>query len=57
MKKMNIPLIATLLGLSLIVCPLLYIYVGPALDDLQLSTLKTLGIIAGCSALYCFVVG
>ena len=42
---MNIPLIATLLGLSLIVCPLLYIYVGPALDDLQLSTLKTLGII------------
>lgn len=57
MKKMNIPLIATLLGLSLIVCPLLYIYVGPALDDLQLSTLKTLGIICACSALYCFVVG
>ncbi len=57
MKKMNIPLIATLLGLSLIVCPLLYIYVGPALDDLQLSTFKTLGIIAGCSALYCFIAG
>ena len=57
MKKMNIPLIATLLGLSLIVCPLLYIYVGPALDELQLSTFKTLGIIAACSALYCFVVG
>jgi len=57
MKKMNIPLIATLLGLSLIVCPLLYIYVGPELDASQLSVLKTLGIIAGCSALYCFVVG
>jgi steroid 5-alpha reductase family enzyme len=39
------------------VCPLLYIYVGPELDASQLSVLKTLGIIAGCSALYCFVVG
>ena len=36
--KMNIPLMATLLGLSLIVCPILYIYVGPALDATQLST-------------------
>ena len=45
---MNIPLIGALLLLSLIVCPLLYIYVGPALDATQLSTLKTIGIIAGC---------
>lgn len=55
--KMNIPLMATLLGLSLIVCPLMYIYVGPALDATQLSTLKTLGTICACSAIYCFVVG
>ena len=54
---MNIPLMATLLGLSLIVCPLMYIYVGPALDAAQLSTLKTLGTICACSAIYCFVVG
>lgn len=46
----------TLLLLSLVVCPLLYIYVGPALDDLQLETLKILGIVAGCSALLCFTV-
>lgn len=57
MKKMNIPLIATLLLLSLIVCPILYLRVGPTLDATQLGTLKILGIIAGCSALYCFVVG
>ncbi|MCR5350873.1 MAG: DUF1295 domain-containing protein [Bacteroidales bacterium] len=49
--------IATLLGLSLIVCPLLYLFVGPTLDADQIDVLKTLGIIAGCSALYCFVVG
>ncbi len=57
MNKMNIPLIGTLLLLSLVVCPLLYIYVGPALDAMQLSALKTIGIVAGCSALLCFVVG
>ena len=55
--KMNIPLMGTLLGLSLIVCPLLYIYVGPPLDAQQLQVLKTLGIIALCSAAWCFVVG
>ena len=47
----------TLLGLSLIVCPLLYVYVGPSLDSTQLEALKVLGIIAGCSAAYCFIVG
>ena len=55
--KMNIPLMGTLLGLSLIVCPVLYIYVGPALDAQQLQVLKTLGIVCACSALWCFVVG
>lgn len=57
MKKMNIPLIGALLLLSLIVCPLLYIYMGPALNDAQLEVLKTLLIVAGCSALFCFAVG
>lgn len=57
MKKMNIPLMATLLALSLIVCPILYFAVGPMLDAVQLGTLKILGIIAGCSAVFCFVVG
>ena len=56
MQKLNIPLMCALLLLSLVVCPILYIYVGPALNDLQLETLKILGIIAGCSALYCFTV-
>lgn len=55
--KMNIPLMGTLLGLSLIVCPVLYIYVGPALDAQQLQVLKTMGIVCACSALWCFVVG
>ncbi len=54
---MNIKLISSLLAVSLIACPLLYIFVGPALDPAQMETLKVLGIICGCSALYCFVVG
>lgn len=57
MDKMNIPLMATLLALSIIVCPVLYFTVGPALDDSQLEVLKILGIIAGCSAAFCFIVG
>ena len=55
--KLNIIPMAILIGLSLIVCPLLYVYVGPALDAAQIGVLKTLGIICGCSALYCFLVG
>ena len=57
MKKMNIPLMATLLVLSIVVCPILYFAVGPTLDASQLAVLKTLGIIAACSAAFCFVVG
>ena len=57
MNKINIPLIGSLLILSVIVCPLLYIYVGPGLNSEQLSVLKTLVTIAGCSALFCFTVG
>ena len=57
MKKMNIPLMATLLVLSIIVCPVLYFTVGPVLNETQLQTLKVLGIVAGCSAAFCFIVG
>lgn len=57
MNKLNIPLMCILLLLSLVVCPVLYIYVGPALNDLQIETLKTIGIVAGCSALLCFALG
>ncbi len=54
---MNIKLVGSLLIISLIACPLLYIFVGPALDATQLETLKILGIICGGSFLFCFVVG
>ena len=54
---MNIKLVGSLIAISIIACPLLYVFVGPTLDASQLETLKVLGIIAGCSALYCFVVG
>lgn len=57
MNKLNIPLMCTLLLLSLVVCPILYIHVGPALNALQIETLKTIGIVAGCSALLCFMLG
>ncbi len=54
---MNVKLIGALLIVSIVVCPLLYVFVGPALDASQLDTLKTLLILTGCSALFCFVVG
>ena len=57
MKKMNIPLMAVMLGLSIIVCPILYFTVGPKLDAAQMDALNTLLIIAGCSAAFCFIVG
>lgn len=54
---MNVKLVGSLIAVSIIACPLLYIFVGPALDASQLETLKILGYIAGGSALFCFVVG
>ena len=54
---MNVKLVGSLIAISVIACPLLYVFVGPSLDASQLATLKVLGLIAGCSALYCFVVG
>ena len=55
--KMNIPLMGTLLGLSLIVCPILYFTIGPALGPEQIETLKILGYIVAGSAAFCFIVG
>lgn len=40
---MNIKLVGSLIGISVIACPLLYIFVGPALDATQLDTLRILG--------------
>lgn len=54
MKK---ALLATIIGLSVIACPILYFLVGPELDADQIEILIILGIIAGCSGLYCFVAG
>ena len=54
---MKIGPVAAVLALSLVACPLLYIYVGPALTPAQLDVLKALLIICGASALWCFVVG
>ena len=54
---MNVKLIGSLLAISLIACPLLYIFVGPTLSPLQVETLKLLAIITLCSGVFCFVVG
>ena len=54
---MNIKLVGSLIAISIIACPLLYIFVGPALDASQMETLKVLGMIMCGSAVFCFVVG
>lgn len=54
---MNIKLVGSLISVSIIACPLLYIFVGPALDASQMETLKVLGMIMCGSAVFCFVVG
>jgi len=54
MKK---ALLAAILLISIVACPLLYIFVGPELNPLQIHTLKILLCVAAGSWLYCFVVG
>ncbi len=54
MKK---ALLALIIGLSVITCPILYFTIGPALDENQIATLKILLIITACSGLYCFIAG
>ena len=50
-------ILAAILGLSVLACPLLYFTVGPVLDPDQVKVLKTILIIMACSGLFCFVVG
>ena len=50
-------ILAAVLGLSVLACPLLYFTVGPVLEPAQVKVLKTILIIMGCSGLFCFVVG
>ena len=54
MKK---AILAVVLGLSLLACPILYFAVGPQLSEAQFGTLKILLIVCGCSAAFCFVTG
>lgn len=54
MKKIVLGII---LILSLVLCPVLYIIVGPKLTDVQIEALIICLIVCGSSALYCFVVG
>lgn len=42
---------------SIAICVFLYIYKGPTLVENQINTLIICLIIAGCSALFCFIVG
>ena len=55
--KMNYPAMGGLLLFSLVVCPILYLYVGPMLDADQSRVFGTLWLIAACSAAFCFIVG
>lgn len=54
MKK---AVLATIIGLSIIICPILYFFVGPELAANQVETLRILAIICGSSGLFCFIVG
>ena len=55
--KLNIPVMGALLAFSMVVCPILYLYVGPELNAEQSRVFRILWMIAACSAFYCFVVG
>lgn len=55
MKK--IAIMAIVIGLSIVACPILYFQAGPALDANQLETLRILLTICAVSVAYCFIVG
>lgn len=55
--KFKTILLATVIGLSVLACPVLYVFVGPELDNAQEGILNILVIIALCSFLYCFIAG
>lgn len=50
-------LMAAIIGVSIIACPIMYALVGPALSHHQIEILKVLIAVTACSALYCFVAG
>ncbi len=54
MKK---AILAAIIGLSVVACPILYFLVGPKFDGDQIDILIILGIIASASGIYCFIVG
>lgn len=54
MKK---ALLATIIGASIIACPILYFLVGPALSAHQLEILKVLAWVTAGSVAYCFIAG
>jgi steroid 5-alpha reductase family enzyme len=54
MKK---AVLAAIIGLSVFACPVLYLCVGPRLSAEQTDIFRLLVIIAGISALYCFITG
>lgn len=56
-KNMNKTLMVVLISISLIVCPILYLLVGPQLTELQLNTFRILCYVCAGSGLYCFIVG
>ena len=53
-KKLILPVIA---GAAAIAAIILFFTLGPKLNRTQLDTLLILGIVCGCSVLYCFIVG
>lgn len=57
MSKTTLIVMAVLTLAALVLCPLLYLFVGPRLDVLQTATLKILLYICAGSALFCFIVG
>ena len=57
MKKSTIILMVVFTLIALVAAPILYVYVGPGLDQNQIDTLIILLSICGGSALFCFVVG
>lgn len=57
MSKSALIVMAVLTLAGLVMCPLLYVYVGPHFSQNQIDTLIILASICGGSALYTFIVG
>lgn len=57
MSNLQKAVIGVLVLLAFVGCSLCYVFLGPGLNETQLTTLGILLLIMGASALYCFVVG